>query len=336
MKTDFLDEVSRIGLKLEELYYRFGYSKFKMNRFEPYSFYMSNESFLEDNRVITMQSATGKLLALKPDVTMSIVKNHKAYDKSKIYYNEPVFKVPPGESDFREIRQVGLEYIGELSLYQTLEVLNLAIKSLAMIGEFRFVISDMSIVNLLFDEYNINAEDKNAIIRCLRQKNLHDLEKLPQSRIFTKLVQLPADFKEAITVLLEDETYACCKSELDKLMDIAEVLVEICDINKVMFDFAHLVGTQYYNGLTFTGYVRGVANKVLSGGRYDNLLRNMGEKTQKAIGFAVYLSEIENTQREVCDKQIIQYTNVVETLKKANELYESGINFCVRKEENDD
>ncbi|ONI45870.1 hypothetical protein AN642_01130 [Epulopiscium sp. SCG-B10WGA-EpuloA2] len=342
MYTDFLDELSKISLSLEELYFRFGYSKFKMNRFEPYSFYMENEKFLGDSRIITIQSPTGKLLALKPDVTMSIVKNHKTYEKSKIYYNEPVFKVPVGGNEFREIRQIGLEYIGEVSLYQTVEVLNLAIKSLKMIGNFKLIISDMSVINLLFEKYKIAHNRRQTIIKYLRQKNIHDLEKFlqgqPELEAFKKLLLLPADFKRAITNMSEDALYLCCKDNLDTLLELANIMEQICDMSNIMFDFSQVVGTEYYDGLTFTGYISGLPNKVLSGGRYDNLLRKMGEKEKSAIGFAVYLSEISKIHEKVLTKKIIKYTDssIVETLKQANELYEAGINFCVRKEENND
>ena len=48
----------------------------------------------------------------------------------------------------------------------------------------------------------------------------------------------------------------------------------------------------YYSGLVFNGYIDGVPHCVLTGGRYDNLLHKFG-KRGGAIGFAVYLGEIE-------------------------------------------
>ena len=47
----------------------------------------------------------------------------------------------------------------------------------------------------------------------------------------------------------------------------------------------------YYNGLIFRGYVEGVPSLVLTGGRYDNLMRKM-RKESGAIGFAIYLDEL--------------------------------------------
>ena len=65
MNIDFLDKKEQIALKLQGIYSYEGYSKYKMNRFEEYSFYMLNEEFLEDSRILTFYDPQGKLLALK-------------------------------------------------------------------------------------------------------------------------------------------------------------------------------------------------------------------------------------------------------------------------------
>ena len=60
---------------LRELYSGFGYSQFKMSKFEEYDFYVRNMHSLISNGIITFTDTTGKLMALKPDVTLSIIKN---------------------------------------------------------------------------------------------------------------------------------------------------------------------------------------------------------------------------------------------------------------------
>ncbi len=48
----------------------------------------------------------------------------------------------------------------------------------------------------------------------------------------------------------------------------------------------------YYNGITFKGFVHGIPASVLSGGRYDKLMERVNKKAG-AIGFAVYLDEVD-------------------------------------------
>ena len=62
---------------LRSLYRRFGYSRFKMSKFEEYDLYVRNKDFLISQGIITFTDTNGKLLALKPDVTLSIIKNSK-------------------------------------------------------------------------------------------------------------------------------------------------------------------------------------------------------------------------------------------------------------------
>ena len=60
---------------LRELYQHFGYEHYKMSRFEEYELYVRNKDFLVSDEVITFTDRNGRLMALKPDVTLSIIKN---------------------------------------------------------------------------------------------------------------------------------------------------------------------------------------------------------------------------------------------------------------------
>ena len=60
---------------LRSLYEKYGYSQFKMSKFEEYDLYVRNKDFLVSDNIITFTDTNGKLMALKPDVTLSIIKN---------------------------------------------------------------------------------------------------------------------------------------------------------------------------------------------------------------------------------------------------------------------
>ena len=60
---------------LRSLYTSYGYVQYKMSKFEEYDLYVRNKDFLVSDAVITFTDTDGKLLALKPDVTLSIIKN---------------------------------------------------------------------------------------------------------------------------------------------------------------------------------------------------------------------------------------------------------------------
>src|SRR5699024_571669 len=110
----------------------FGYVHFKMNKFEEYDLYVTNKDFLASGNIITFTGSNGRLLALKPDVTLSIVKNYKDVPGTveKVYYNENIYRAAKDTKIYKEIMQMGLECIGDLDIYNICEVLVLAAKSL--------------------------------------------------------------------------------------------------------------------------------------------------------------------------------------------------------------
>ena len=77
-----LAKEERTVLELSNLLSLFGYKKYRNARFEDYGFYMENREFLAAEGVITFNGADGRLMALKPDMTLSIVKNANLYNDS--------------------------------------------------------------------------------------------------------------------------------------------------------------------------------------------------------------------------------------------------------------
>ena len=124
-------------LSLRQLYEHFGYVHYKMNKFEEYDLYAENKDFLAGDKIITFTDTNGKLLALKPDVTLSIVKNYNDIPGvvRKVYYNENIYRTSKSTKTYKEIMQMGLECIGDLDIYQIAEVLILAAASLSVLSE---------------------------------------------------------------------------------------------------------------------------------------------------------------------------------------------------------
>ncbi|MBR4845925.1 MAG: ATP phosphoribosyltransferase regulatory subunit, partial [Bacteroidaceae bacterium] len=92
---------------LRELYETYGYAPYKMSKFEEYDLYVRNKDFLISDGIITFTDTDGKLMALKPDVTLSIIKNSKDRPGCvrKVYYNENVYRVSEDAHCFKEIMQ---------------------------------------------------------------------------------------------------------------------------------------------------------------------------------------------------------------------------------------
>ena len=159
LNENILKNEERAVFALRALYKNYGYSPFKMSKFEEYDLYVRNKDFLVGDSVITFNDTDGKLLAMKPDVTLSIIKNTVDEDnvKRKVFYNENVYRVSPKTHRFKEIMQTGIECIGDIDITDVYEVVFLAAKSLSLISpDFVLDISHLGIHSSILDEITDN------------------------------------------------------------------------------------------------------------------------------------------------------------------------------------
>ena len=266
-------------LRLRGLYESYGYRKYRMGRFEEYSLYAANKSFLLGENVPTFTDLDGRLMALKPDVTLSIAKNTKA-DKNtceKVYYLESVYRESKESHTYKEISQMGLECMGGVDDCVIAEVLALALKSLADFEtDYVLKISNMDFVVGLMEELPVNADQKDIILGLIRTKNRSGLEKL-----CADLALPEGDAEKLMKVAL-----------LSRLYEVLEAMGLGGQLDKVRLDFSMINDIEYYNGIIFQGFLDGLARQVLSGGQYDGMMAKLGKKAD-AIGFAIYLKELE-------------------------------------------
>ena len=293
-------------LRLRGLYESYGYRKYRMGRFEEYSLYAANKSFLLGENVPTFTDLDGRLMALKPDVTLSIAKNTKA-DKNtceKVYYLESVYRESKESHTYKEISKMGLECMGGVDDCVIAEVLALALKSLADFEtDYVLKISNMDFVVGLMEELPVNAEQKDIILGLIRTKNRSGLEKLCADLALPegdteKLMKVSGLYGEFGRVLAEAGAIADTPKMkeavalLSRLYEVLEAMGLGGQLDKVRLDFSMINDIEYYNGIIFQGFLDGLARQVLSGGQYDGMMAKLGKKAD-AIGFAIYLKELE-------------------------------------------
>ena len=126
----------------------------------------------------------GRLLALKPDVTLSIAKNAQVGPGGcgRYYYQENVYRPSQESHTFREISQMGLECIGAVDDAAAAQVVSLALRSLALTGrDFVLEISHMGFVTGLFDAVGAQEAVRPRLLTCIRDKNVHELRKAAEA-----------------------------------------------------------------------------------------------------------------------------------------------------------
>ena len=326
----------RAVFALRSLYRRYGYTPYKMSRFEEYDLYVRNKDFLVSDKIITFSGDGGRLLALKPDVTLSIVKNapDEAGAVQKVYYNENVYR------DHREILQAGLECVGDLGDYEIAEVVLLAAKSLAALGEVYVLdISHMGLISAMLDSCGFDEEEKRQATECLRRKNSHELKMLCDETVWEKLKVLSGchgglEELSKVEAVLTTEAEQKALAELKQLM----AMLEGSGFGEnVRLDFSVGSDLRYYSGVVFRGYLEGIPSSILSGGQYDRLPQRMGRKA-RAIGFAIYADLLQRYKREEesydVDTLILHDGSMDPAVlaAKAEEAAESGTVLVARQE----
>ncbi len=284
--------------KLRSLYKSFGYSKYRMSKFEEYDFYVRNKDFLVSDNIITFTDSDGKLMALKPDVTLSIIKNSKDEQGTvqKVYYNENVYRASGDTRDVKEIMQVGLECIGDLNNSCVSEVVLLAVKSLECIAdEYVLDISHMGIISEVLDYAEVSQSGRIDLLRALGEKNIKTVELIckdesvdsEKTEILKSLITTYGAPCDVLPKLKKFEISDEYNAAVNQLEEISNVLEENGYQNNARIDFAVANNMKYYSGVAFKGFVNGIYGGVLSGGQYNKLMEKM-KKQSGAIGFAVY------------------------------------------------
>ena len=335
--------------RLRGLYERYGYHRFKMSKFEEYDLYVRNKDFLVSDRMITFTDARGILMALKPDVTLSIIKNtrEEAPGPRKVYYNETVYRTGKGDETFQEIMQTGLECIGTLDLYHIYEVIALAVESLAEISpDYVLDVSHMGLVSGFMEAAGVSQGDYPEIMAAVREKNVAALRGFCQDRALSGTVC--ALLEKLIT------TYGTMETVLEQLAPLCvggkktreawEQLNSLCALlktngleKKVYLDFSVEGDMDYYSGIVFRGFIKNLSAGVLSGGQYDKMVEKMGKRCG-AIGFAIYLDELERLRPALTEWDadvLVRYdaaTDLTVLTEKMAELAKRGKQVLARQE----
>jgi ATP phosphoribosyltransferase regulatory subunit len=332
-RNNYLTDHEKVILSLRKLYNSYGYARYVMSKFEDYDLYSGNRDYLLSDRLITFTDTDGTLKALKPDITLSIIRNlGSGCGQSKLYYNENVYRPSGNNGTFREISQLGLEVIGTIGTYETGEVLDLALGSLELMSKnFMLDITDIDILYALIENASEDPAVQEQMLRLVSARNTGDLEGMlseggTENRYIRALISLLSIYGpvreniESVGKVLDSVGLrALYDSFVEKIS-----LVKDRDIN---IDFSIISDRNYYNGIVFRGYIEEARQVVLQGGEYRNLLSRMGLQGS-GMGFAVYADVLREMKEKPIKADILAVysdTTVLPALEdKVRRLREQG------------
>ena len=209
----------------------------------------------------------GKVLMLRPEHTTPVARMVANRLKEeplplKLFYINPVFQ-KPDHNEKTEIFKAGCEFIGNNSLQTDIDMIDCCYQSLISLGY-----DDIGI-DIGHTDYTkgLPSDKRNSLIKG----DYISFGMIP-----------PRGGAEVANGnrYMEQLYHGLSKKSYSKHIFINKGLVK-----------EH----QYYTGIVFEAYVKGIREVVASGGRYDQLLKLFGYD-QSAIGFAINLSVLRDAQ----------------------------------------
>lgn len=308
--------------RLSALFRESGYGEVMTPPLEYYAVFDSFYGQIAPERMLKITDGANRLICMRPDCTVPIARLVASKLSSHqppflLFYDQQIFSAPKehaGKS--AECWQVGVERIGEAA--QTgalpgapsgagdlpgegdLAILRLASKSLSAFGNFSLDIGEIGFFRALLLELSAPEPVKVAVRAAVMQKNEPELCRLlapfwkqEAARVLSQLPFLAGGGSviERALALTKNPKAAAALTGLSQLL----TALRADGLTGVTVDLGLVSQSEYYTGLLFHGFIDGVGEPVLSGGRYDQMLAQFG-RDLPAVGFGVNASLIAKSQ----------------------------------------
>ena len=279
-----------------------GYLPIKTPTIEFYDLFDIENRYITQESMLKTNDLSGRILVLRPDSTAPIARavstKLKNEDKLKIYYNQTIFCQHPNYRAMNtEEHQCGIEIIGGTLEKADLCALMTAFESLKSIGRnFKIEIGHSELLKLLLEDIGLSKDEFQRIKNSIASLNTTALDF--GSTIDPRALEIARTLPTlcgGAEVMKRARALAVGKTKALAILDYLEKLYNsFADAgyeDYIMYDMGIVQKIDYYTGIVFKGYIEGIGNAVLSGGRYDNLYDSYG-KSRIACGFTVNISAV--------------------------------------------
>lgn len=294
---------------LSELYMATGFKPVETPMTEFYNVFDHNKRDISEDSIFKFNdmagNSSGRLVALRPDNTspMLRVAMSKLRDEPLpllLCYSQPIFRNHIAFHAKRdEILQSGVEIIGGDRNEGDLRVIFTALESLRACTrnsdcKFKLELGHASLFDALLSDCELSDEEKENLRAYISAKNSggYAFELNMTNEYAIELARILPRLCGGIETITKARALSSNKQANDILDYLESVYNTFCEAGYgeyLMFDFGMVQKIDYYTGLVFRGYISGIGDAVLSGGRYDDLARNFGSDVS-ACGFGLNVS----------------------------------------------
>mgnify|MGYP001247253314 CR=1 FL=1 len=296
-------EKIRIEKLLRDSYINCGFLDIISPTLEFYDVFNGENTTIAQEKMYKLFDNQGRILVLRPDITTPIAritatKLNEASFPIRFCYTSSVFRV--NESLFgktNEVTQSGIETIGINSIKADAETIIIGINALRNCGlkDFKIEIGQAEFFKSLIEELKLSGENKEKIRGYVEDKNFIALDHFIIENVkeyspssLKAIKELPKLFGniEIIDKALKLTNNRNAIKALENIIDVYRLIEKAGLASYVTFDLGMIQHMDYYSGIIFRAFTHGVGGYILSGGRYDGLIKKFG-RDLPAIGFAI-------------------------------------------------
>lgn len=299
--------LARTSQNIKNVFESFGYSEIQTPTFE-YLEVFGDDMSIPTDEAIKFIDSSGKVLALRPDMTTSIsraVASHLSEEPLplRLWYLGNVYR--SGESyksaKKKEFSQAGVEIIGTNTPEADAEVIALTINSLLAAGleDFQIELTHSDFISGIIEDASLSEEDASALRDLLDKKFAIGIEEFCASHnitgvnhdILTEISLFFGDGEEILSKYSSLPLNSVSRKSIDDLYKVFNILRDYKLDKYITVDLGQIRSFKYYTGVIFRGLTNLSAFPICGGGRYDTLGRRF-DLDLPATGVAIWLDRV--------------------------------------------
>ncbi len=293
--------------KLLSVFQRWGFREIITPTFEYLEVFEQPMGADADDQIFKfVDRQTGRLLALRVDITPQVARLvattlRHAPLPLRLAYAATVFRYhEPRAGRQREFGQIGVELIGLDRPEADAEMIAMTVEGCQAVGlnAFQIDVGQVEVVRGLLNALRPPDALRPRLVSAIRRKAPLELELL--------LREVPADPDLTEAVLALPRLYGgreilnqaarlalppASQAALANLTEVVAILENYGLADHVILDLAETHDFEYYTGVVFGAFSRGLGYQLSSGGRYDHLIGQFGYPCA-ATGFTFDLERI--------------------------------------------
>lgn len=292
--------------RLRELFFLSGYDEVETPTLEHIDVFTGVKASIEQDQMIKLFDPDGKILVLRPDITMPIARIAATKLKTlslplRISYICNVFRNQKAQSGKQsEIAQAGIELLGVSEPEADAEVIATAVQSFINleIKEFQIDIGQVEFFKGLIAQAGMGEEWEEEIRSHIDQKNMLGLELvLKESKISDSLKNTIYDLPklygngDMLKTAQKMSNNPRCESAIENIREVYSILMDFGFERYLTFDLGMVQSFNFYTGIIFRGITSELGYPICGGGRYDRLVNEFGHDIP-ATGFAIGIKRI--------------------------------------------